>query len=211
MNFNKASGASFRSVGTSERDGKPTRIVKAGRSYPTSPKDLWSALTEKERICRWFAEVEGDFKPGGRYAIKHNAEGEIMVCEPPRTLALTWEYSGNVSWVTVTIEETDDGAQLTLEHEMPTDPASEAHWAKYGPAATGIGWDLSFIGLDVHLASGGQSTIEAGTAWAEDSQGKAMMRTWAEEWKKAHIAAGEPEESATAIADRTAGFFTGES
>lgn len=211
MDFSNAFGASFRNVGESQRDGKPTRIVRASRTYSTSQQDLWSALTETERICRWFAEVEGDLKLGGRYAIKDNAEGIITVCDPPRTLALTWEFYGNTSWVSVTVEEVKDGALLTLEHEMPTDPASEAHWAKYGPGATGVGWDLGFIGLDVHLSGDGQSSIEAGAAWAEGRQGKATLRTWAEDWGKAHIEAGEPAESATAMAVRTAGFYTGES
>jgi len=211
MDFSEAFGATFRTVGESQRDGKPTRIVRASRIYPTSQRDLWSALTEKERICRWFADVSGDLEPGGRYSIKDNASGRITACEPPKTLALTWEFGSNVSWVSVTVEEAKDGAHLTLEHEMPTDPESESHWAEYGPGATGVGWELAFIGLDVHLSGDGQSSLDAGTAWAEGAQGKATLRTWAEDWGKAHVNAGEPAETANDMADRTAAFYTGES
>ena len=211
MEFSEAFGATSREVGESQRDGKPTRIVRASRTYPTSQQDLWSALTEKERICRWFGEVSGDFELGGRYTIKDNADGKITGCEPPKSLALTWEIGSNVSWVSVTVEEAKDGSLLTLEHEMPTDPESETHWAQYGPGATGVGWELAFIGLDMHLSGDGQSSLDAGSAWAEAAQGKATLRTWAEDWAKAHVKAGEPAETANDMADRTAGFYTGES
>ena len=211
MDFSEAFGATFRWVGESERDGKPTRIVRASRTYPTSQQDLWSAVTEKERICRWFAEVTGDLELGGRYAIKNNAGGEITACEPPSALTLTWEFGSNVSWVSATVEEVNGGALLTLEHEMPTDPGSETHWEQYGPGATGVGWDMAFIGLDAHLSSDGQPSLDAGAAWAEGAQGKATLRTWAEEWGKAHVEAGAPAVIATEMADRTAGFYTGES
>ncbi len=211
MDFTQAFGATFRKVGESQRDGKTTRIVCASCTYPTSQQDLWSALTEKERLCRWFAEVSGNLEPGGDYAIKDNADGKITACEPPKSLALTWEFGSNVSWVSVTVEEAKDGSLLTLEHEMPTDPGSEAHWAQFGPGATGVGWDMAFIGLDVHLSGDDQSILDAGVAWAEGEQGKATLRTWAEEWGKAHVKAGTPAETANDMANRTAGFYTGES
>ena len=211
MDFSEAFGATFREVGKSERDGKTTRIVRASRSYPTDQQDLWGALTEKERICRWFAEVSGDLEPGGRYSIKGNADGSITTCEPPETLALTWEFYGNVSWVSVKIETAEDGSLLTLEHEMLTDPASEAHWAQYGPGATGVGWEMAFIGLDVHLSSDGQSSLDAGTAWAEAAQGKTTLREWAQAWGEADVRAGTPAQTAKDTADRTAGFYAGES
>jgi uncharacterized protein YndB with AHSA1/START domain len=85
MDFTEALRATFGTVGESNRDGKSTRVVGGSRTYPTSQQDLWSALTDKERICRWFADVSGDLKLGGLYAIKHNANGKIMVCEPPHS------------------------------------------------------------------------------------------------------------------------------
>lgn len=211
MEFSKAFGATFREVGSGERDGKLTRIVRASRTYPTSDDDLWRALTEKERISRWFAEVSGDFELGGRFSIKDNANGEITACDPPRTLALTWEFGGNLSWVTVSVEAAQHGALLTLEHELPTDNESEAHWAQYGPGAVGVGWDLSFLFLDVHLSVDGQPSREAGEAWAETEPGKRASCAWAASWGEAHVRAGEPARSAKDMADRIIGFYTGES
>ena len=211
MDFNDASGATLREVDKSERNGSPTRIVRASRTYPTSQQDLWSALTEKERVVRWFADVSGDFKLGGRFAIRGNAEGEIITCEPPRTLSLTWEFSGNISWVRVTVEEAEDVALLTLEHEMPTDEASEAHWAQYGPGATGVGWEMAFLGLDVHLSGDGEPSLDAGAAWAEGTQARETFRTWSRAWGDAYVKAGAPRQTANDMADRCAAFYAGES
>jgi uncharacterized protein YndB with AHSA1/START domain len=210
MDYNKAFGATFREVSTSERNGQATRIVRASRTYRTSQTDLWSALTEKERIRRWFGEVSGDFELGGRFSIKDNADSEIIACEPPKTLALTWEFDGNISWVKVTVAESKDGALLTLEHELPTDEKSEAHWKQYGPGATGVGWELAFLGLDAHLADDRHASREAGEAWAETARGKTTVRAWAQAWGEAHVRSGAPTRIAKDLADQTGGFYTGE-
>ncbi len=47
-------GAVIREVTVRERDGKPARAVIATRSYDTDITDLWDALTNPERIPRWF-------------------------------------------------------------------------------------------------------------------------------------------------------------
>ena len=205
-----ALGASFREVVSGEREGARTYIVRASRHYPTTPADLWSALTDKERVQRWFAKVAGDFKQGGRFSIEGNADGDIVVCEPPRRLALTWEFGGNTSWVNVTIQQSDEGALLTLEHEHPTDPKSQAHWHQYGPGATGVGWELAMLGLEMHLSGDGTSTIEAGEAWSVSAAGKAMLRAWAEAWGNAHTETGTDAQIAKETAKRTAAFYTGE-
>lgn len=210
MDFDKALGATSREVGWREREGRPTHLVRARRMYPTSQADLWGAVTEKQRIRRWFGEVSGNFRRGGRFSIEGNAVGDIIVCDPPHTLALTWEFGGLKSWVTVTIQSDKDGAILTLEHELPTDAASEEHWDKYGPGATGVGWEMALLGLDAHLQAKGKSVVEAGQAWAEGAAGKTRLRAWAEAWGKAHAEDGTPTKIAMETADRTADFYTGE-
>lgn len=210
MDFNKALGATFRQVSSGERNGSPTHVVRASRSYPTTPVDLWSALTDRECVQRWFAIVTGDFKHGGRFSIEGNADGDIVACEPPRLLALTWEFGGNTSWVSVTIEKSDEGALLTLEHEHPANNKSQAHWDQYGPGATGVGWELAMLGLNMHLSGDGKSSVEAGAKWAEGSTDKATLRAWSEAWGKAHTEAGADTQTAMDIAERTARFYTAE-
>ena len=210
MDFEKALGADFREVGKGEREGRLTHVVRAKRTYPTSQEDLWSAITDKQRLERWFGEVSGDFKRGGRFSIEGNADGDIIACDPPHTLALTWEFGGNKSWVTVTIHDVESGALLTLEHELPTDEDSEAHWEKYGPGATGVGWEMAMIGLDGHLQMIGQSVIVAGQEWTQGEEGKSRLRSWAEAWGKAHAEVGTSMKVAMETAARTADFYTGE-
>lgn len=210
MDFNEALGAFFREVDRGERDGRPTHIVRARRNYPTTTADLWCALTEKERLQRWFATVTGDLKQGGRFSIEGNADGDIVTCEPPGLLALTWEFGGNTSWVNVSIEESEEGALLTLEHEHPTDHESQAHWDQYGPGATGVGWELAMMGLDMHVSGDRSSTIEAGEDWAGSAAGKATLREWAEAWGKAQVETGTDAQIAMETAERTAAFYTGE-
>ncbi|MEZ5138897.1 MAG: hypothetical protein R2711_09075 [Acidimicrobiales bacterium] len=56
-----------REVRTGERDGQATRIVVARRRYGTDVDDLWTALTDLERLPRWFLPVSGDLREGGTY------------------------------------------------------------------------------------------------------------------------------------------------
>lgn len=211
MDYGNAMGAEFREVKDATRDGQPVRVVAGARTYATDIDDLWDALTNIERIPRWFSPISGDLRLGGRYQLKGNAGGEITRCDPPEALEVTWEYADNVSWVTVRLEPDGDGVRLTLEHAMPRDEAGEAHWEQYGPGATGIGWDLSFLGLALHLDSGGKAIEwDANDAWLASDAGKSFMRDCAEAWGEAHIAAGETPEVARATAARTANFYKGE-
>ena len=108
FDFESYLGAVERSVASLERDGRPARAITLSRSYPTTACDLWDAVTNGERIPRWFLPIQGKLEPGGRFQFEGNAGGAITACEPPARLALTWEFGGDVSWVEVRIA--DDGA-----------------------------------------------------------------------------------------------------
>src|SRR6185437_5583927 len=81
-----ALGAEFRQFLNRDHEGKPSRVVVAVRTYDTAPPDLWDALTNRERIPRWFLPIEGDLKLGGRYQLKGNAGGTITRCDTPHAL-----------------------------------------------------------------------------------------------------------------------------
>src|SRR5262249_11945464 len=132
MNFNPAAslGAVVRKVVSRDHLGKPARVVIAGRRYDTDIDDLWDALTNGERIPRWFLPISGDLKLGGRYQFKGNAGGEITRCEPPRLLAVTWEYGPEVSWLNVTLAAEAAGTRLELEHIAHV---SDERWEQFGP------------------------------------------------------------------------------
>lgn len=115
-----------------------------------------------------------------------------------------------MSWVTVRLESDGDETHLTLEHIMLKDEAGEEHWHQYGPAATGVGWDLSFLGMALHLEShSGAIDREAVATWMASDKGKSFMHQCADAWGAAHIAAGEQPDIAQAMATRTAEFYTG--
>jgi uncharacterized protein YndB with AHSA1/START domain len=198
-------GAVARRVADREHEGKPVRVVIASRAYDTTLEDLWDALTSAERIPRWFLPVSGELKLGGRYQLQGNAGGVITACESPRRLSLTWEFAGQVSWVNVNLAPDGEGARLELEHLAPIDP----HWEAYGPGAVGVGWDLSLIGLQLHLASGGAVDPKAFEAWSMSEEGKAFARQSAADWGRADVASGADEAAASAAAAATAKFYTG--
>ena len=81
-------GAVTREVRTETYEGKDAKVVVASRVYDTSVKDLWDAITNAERLPRWFAPVTGELMLGGKYQVQGNASGTITRCEPPRELAM---------------------------------------------------------------------------------------------------------------------------
>ena len=70
-----------RVLGTVDRDGQELRRLTLTRSYPTTPEDLWEALTDPDRIPRWFLPISGDLRPGGRYQFEGNAGGDVLSCD----------------------------------------------------------------------------------------------------------------------------------
>lgn len=207
INVERYIGAVVREVESREHEGKPARVVIAMRDYDTTVEDLWDALTQPERIPRWFLPVSGDLKLGGRYQLQGNAGGTITRCEPPRCLGLTWEAQGDVSWVEVTLSEAPGGgARLRLEHMAHVSP----FWDDYGPGAVGIGWELGLVGLGLHLESGGGTVDKAAAAaWTTSDEGKAFILASSNGWARAEAAAGEEGAVAKARAARTAAFYTG--
>jgi uncharacterized protein YndB with AHSA1/START domain len=196
-----------REVRNAERDGTPTKVVVARRSYPTDPSDLWDAVTNQERLPRWFAPVSGDLELGGRFQVQGNAGGVVERCEEPTLFAITWEFDGGLSWVTVSL--TPDGAHTVLElvHEAPVDPDS-GFYDQFGPGAVGVGWDLSLMGLGLHLDSGEAVDPAAAEAWSLSPDGTAFVTEAAQGWAAGAVAAGDPPEAARAAGERTIAFYT---
>jgi uncharacterized protein YndB with AHSA1/START domain len=194
-----------RHLATTERDGQTAWVATITRTYPTTVEDLWEALTSPERLDRWFARVTGELREGGRYAIEGNADGTIERCEPPHGFSATWEFGGQTSWIEVAVEEVADAARFTLVH---TAHVPDEFWQQYGPGATGVGWDLSLLGLGLHLQNPAWARPQEDT-FTLDGEGRAFTEASSRLWVEAAIAAGEPEEAARAAGERTTAFYTG--
>ncbi len=211
MDDNWAIGTEFREVREVERGGEPAHTVVGARTYAAEIEELWDALTNAERIPRWFLPIEGDLRPGGRYQFQGNAGGAIEHCEPPSAVELTWEFGENVSWVRLSLEPDGEGTRLTLTHTILKDEAGEQHWSTYGPGATGVGWDLSFFGLGLYLGGEGAALdAEAIERWLATEPGKVLIRGCAKAWGAAHVEAGEASEVAEEMAARTSAFYAPE-
>lgn len=207
IDFEASLGAFTRTVSEEfQKEGKPVRNVMLERSYATTSEDLWDAVTNPERLERFFSPVSGELKLGGRYKIEGNADGTITECVPPKYFAATWEFGGEVSWIEVRIATDGEGrSRLALSHICPIDD----HWKKYGPGAAGVGWDLSLLGLEAHLSDRAFDRSD-GQALMISDEGKGYMDDASEDWGRAAIAAGENPVKAEAAAKRTTAFYTGE-
>ena len=128
MNFDVQANldAAKRSVSSLERDEKPARAVTLTRSYETTLDDLWDAVTNGERIPRWFLPITGDLGTRRPLSVGRQRGRDYHRMRTAQShFALTWEFAGDVSWVDVHISEDGAGrARVTLTH---TAHLSE-HW-----------------------------------------------------------------------------------
>jgi uncharacterized protein YndB with AHSA1/START domain len=110
--------------GTMATEGA-TRTLRFERVLHHPPTEVWSALTDSERLGDWLAAAEVEPGPGGTITLDFGEGGiencRITVWDPPRSLAYEWNFLGekasHVSWELVVV---DDGAatRLTLEHTL---------------------------------------------------------------------------------------------
>ncbi|MEU5694938.1 SRPBCC family protein [Actinosynnema sp. NPDC020468] len=159
------------------------------RTYDADATDVWEALTDPERLKRWFLPVSGDLKVGGRFQLENHAGGEILECEPPRRLRVT--FGGDDSFVELRLTEADGRTTFTLDHTVPLSTAQNGAGALY----PGPGWDGIFLGLDMFLKG---ETIEDPIALANSTEGQRFTLGAIEAWAAAVA------ESGTATAEELA-------
>jgi uncharacterized protein YndB with AHSA1/START domain len=95
----------------------------------TTPEQLWQALTDGAFTERyWFGHrVTSDWKVGSAYRFAKQGsktiEGKVLVCEPMRKLAYTWDSCSpeaqreRTSRVTFDIEPRGKVVKLTVTHD----------------------------------------------------------------------------------------------
>ncbi|MBL6280075.1 SRPBCC family protein [Micromonospora fiedleri] len=147
--------ATHREIGNQAVAAGAGRSLLLRRVYDAPIEDVWSACTEPERLSRWLGPIEGDLRVGGTFQLKDNAGGEILRCEEPRLLKVTWVLGEGMSTeVEVRLAPGEDGRTVfELEHASPAEIVDELV-RTYGPGGTigiGGGWDLALLGLDLFL------------------------------------------------------------
>ncbi|MFL6085913.1 MAG: SRPBCC domain-containing protein [Mycobacterium sp.] len=197
-----------RNVGSRTIDSGEAHVVTFGQTYDTDPADLWDAVTNIERIPRWFLPIRGDLTLGGSYQLEGHANGTVLTCDPPKNFTATWEYGGNVSWIDVSVGgDGPDGARLVIEHIIGVD---DEIWREFGPGAVGMGWDSMLLGLAIHVGTGESIDPSFGQQWTGTEDGRRFLTLSGEEWQTANIASGEEPAAARALTDRCIKAYLGE-
>jgi uncharacterized protein YndB with AHSA1/START domain len=107
-------------------------IVRMEDRLDTGIDDLWGALTDPERLARWYGEVEGELSQGGEFRVLITLggprTGRVEACEPPQRLLLRMRdpdaRPGQPEQTVIEAHLTTEGAQTRLVWEtrgMPVD------------------------------------------------------------------------------------------
>ena len=197
----------IRQVKTLSHTNQSLRMVELSVDFKISTQILWDALTKADKLERWFQPVAGDLRLNGRFQIENNASGVVESCEEGQYFSLTWEFSENISWVRVSFTQPSKGlTRLTVSHTMNFSD----HWLRYGPGATGVGWELSIYALAEYLKQPEKSKFDE-LAFVSSPTGRQLVEHWSLAWAKAGIASGTDSGHALDAANRTTAFYLGES
>jgi len=160
-------GAGTRILG-SLRSADGRGVVRIEDRYDTDIDDLWSALSDPNRLARWYGQVEGELRPGGEFRLHvedadSDFTGRVETCEPPRRLL-------------VTVRETDESYQRG-QGVPPYDEALEATLTADGDqiilvieargmpldviAFYGAGWQIHAETLAAYIAGRQRGDTEA--------------------------------------------------
>jgi uncharacterized protein YndB with AHSA1/START domain len=210
INVDHQINAVRRTVGARVLEAGEAKVVTVSQTYDTTIDDLWDACTNPERIPRWFLPIAGDLTLGGRYQLEGNASGTIQMCDPPNGFDATWEYGGDVSWIEVRLARRastvgTDQTEFQLTHIAHVDD----RWDEFGPGAVGIGWDLTLMGLAMHMASSLPVDPNVVATWYPSADGQRFMTSSSESWCVANISAGADEDAARAAAARSTAAYCG--
>ena len=177
-------------------DGAGERVsVLLRRSYDAPIGDVWDAVTQPDRIKRWFMPISGELRVGGTFQLEGNAGGEILTCEPPRLLRAT--FGGPASVVELRLTPQGDGdTVLELEHTVPIEMAQSGAGALY----VGPGWDGALMGLGLFLRGEavGDPVAAASSPEAQEFS-KQSVHAWAEVVKDSGTATAEQLAAATEV------------
>jgi uncharacterized protein YndB with AHSA1/START domain len=156
-----STGRGSRILGSLRRLDDGRGAVTMEDFYDTDIADLWSALTEPDRLARWIAAVDGDLRPGGEVRTKftsgHEGPGRIDVCDAPTRLVVTLEPgTPDATVVEANLTAVGERTRLIVEERGLPLPALPDH---------GAGWQAHVEDLAAHLA--GREPGDWRTRWTE--------------------------------------------
>ncbi|NOL40451.1 hypothetical protein HPO96_09360 [Kribbella sandramycini] len=193
--------ATRRAMGKRNLPAGEAYTIELRRRYRAPVDAVWDALTSPDRLPRWLQPITGDLHPGGRFELASGEYGDILHCDPPQSLKVSWLYGPDArpgsSEVEVHLSPGPaDDTDFELIHTATLD---DPLLPTYGPGAGGVGWDLALRNL-THLF--------AGTTPPEPHE---FIRHSAAAWGRAHLAAGgDPHHVAAAVEATTAFYSSGD-
>jgi uncharacterized protein YndB with AHSA1/START domain len=174
-------GAIHREVATKPAEGGEVVSAMLRRHYDAPIEDVWDAVTDPDRVQRWFLPVSGDLREGGSFQLEGNAGGRILRCDPPRLLRAT--FGDESSLVELRLTTDGDATTLELEHTVPLAFAGSGAGALY----VGPGWDGTLMALGRFLAG---DAAPAGAAAEGSPEGLEFSRQSVQAWTAAIEASG---------------------
>ena len=155
-----------------------TVTVLMRRSYQAEPAEVWDALTDPERMRRWFMPVTGDLKVGGSFQLQGNAGGDILECDPPKSFKVTFGGPNSLLELRL-LPGAGASTELELEHSMGEAPAPGGAGALW----VGPGWDGGLLGLALYVS--GELPADADPVQMADSPevidyNEQSVRAWIE-------------------------------
>ena len=141
-------------------DGKG--VVRLEGRFDTGVDDLWSALTDPDRLVEWLGTVDGDLRQGGEFrahwfASEWEGTCRVELCEAPHRLLLHTESPDEPNAV-VEVTLTAEGGQTMLVLEDRGLPLDQI-------AAYGAGDQIHLEDLAGYL--GGRERCDARARWTE--------------------------------------------
>jgi uncharacterized protein YndB with AHSA1/START domain len=201
-----ALGATQREVRRAQLAGSDGWAITLRRMLDAPIDDVWDALTDPKRIGRWFLPISGDYRLGGHYQFEGNAGGEIVECDRPNRLKVTWVFGpqGDAPPSEVVVRLTPAGDDRTVFEFEHTAVVPDEFWDDYGPGAVGVGWDGGLLGLTLHLAGG---SIEDPNAWQTSAEGRDFYTRSSAAWGEAYRASGADDDTVGRAVTNTTAFY----
>ena len=199
MDYNNYNQTVRRYVAT-DNECPDKRTIIITKSFPDDMSSLWDAVTDPKRLVTWFAPVQGELRLNGHYSISGNASGIILECNAPYSYALSWKCQGQSILQVKLADSGNNRTDLTLRHIVDVDD----HWRKYGPGAVGVGWDLTLLGLMLHMEGFPKPSEEQ---FAASKQATAFTKSCSDAWMGEAVRAGEDVTWARNAAEETTKFY----
>lgn len=144
------------------RNEDGTGVVRLEDRFDTDVADLWSALTEPDRLARWLGEIDGELRVGGEFTARYFASGwegtcRVEACEPPTRLRVRASSPDEPDGL-IEVTLTPDGSQTVLVIEDRGVPLAQV-------AAYGAGDQIHVEDLASYLSGG--EPCDARARWAE--------------------------------------------